>query len=163
GKREDHRGYVGCQRRRAPQWRRIRARLRTAMAENEERDEYECRPGSNPIFDEEEPALIERDPIGAAPDREHGRDGSSDEDGGPPPHGDVESKKGEPARIEVRGVRGQQVHDEQEKQWDHEPATKGMGEYEHGVTPRTEGGRQQDPDRLDPDAGHGHPEKRGNE
>src|SRR5947208_1464758 len=53
------------------------------MLENEERDEYDCSPRSDPVFDEEEPALVERDPIGAAPHSEPGGDCASDEDGGP--------------------------------------------------------------------------------
>ena len=67
------------------------------MPENEERDEYDCSPRSDPVFDEEEPALVERDPIGAAPHSEPGGDCASDEDGGPSAHRDVERKKGEPA------------------------------------------------------------------
>src|SRR6266581_7734345 len=97
GNRDDHRGGVGCQSRHAPRWSRIRAWLRTAMPENEERHEHDCSPRSDPVFDEEEPALVERDPIRAAPYCEHGGDCASNEDGSPPPHRDVEGKKGEPA------------------------------------------------------------------
>src|SRR5712691_4266645 len=80
GNSDDHRCDVGCESRHAPRWSRFRAWLLTANPE-----------------DEEEPALVERDPIGAAPHSEPGGDCASDEDGGPPPHGDVEGKKGESA------------------------------------------------------------------
>src|SRR2546422_2225827 len=97
GNCDNHRGGVGRQSRKAPPWSRVRAWLRTAMPENEEWDQDDCSPGCDPVFDKEEPALVERDPICAAPDREHGGDCASDKDGGPTPHRDVEGKKREPA------------------------------------------------------------------
>src|SRR2546426_9931215 len=56
GNGDDHRRDVGCYRGHAPRWSCIRAWLRTATTENEERDEYDRGPRSDQGLDEEEPA-----------------------------------------------------------------------------------------------------------
>src|SRR6267143_131871 len=163
GNRDEDGCRVGGEGGHAPWPRPLRTWFCTATPEHEKGYEDDRRPRSNPVFHKEEPGLVEGDAICPAPSGQRGGDRPTDEDGGPPFHRDIESEEGEPARIQVRGVGSQKVHDQQEEERGHEITTEGMGEDQDGIPKRAEGRGEQHTDRLNPDASDRHPKKGGEE